>query len=74
MPPLYWKEMDRASKQEKSTGESKRSLWKIFSEGMSSREKQCLPEPVEAMVNWTYSRRSGQTRPRTPGNLAAGIR
>ena len=22
---------------------------------MSNRENQCLPEPVEVMVNWTYS-------------------
>ena len=39
MPPLYWKEMDRASKQEKSTGGSKGSLWKIFSEETSDMDK-----------------------------------
>lgn len=47
MPPLYWKEMDRASKQEKSTGGSKDSLWKIFSEETSDMDKDISLEYAE---------------------------
>ena len=39
MPTLYWREVDRANREENSTGGSKGSVWKIFSEETADIDK-----------------------------------